>query len=795
MKFNEKWLREWVNPAIDTQALAEQLTLAGLEVDGIAPAAGDFSQVVVGEIVSCHKHPDADKLQVCAVDVGEAEPLQIVCGAPNAREGLKAPVALVGAVLPGDFKIRKSRLRGVESHGMLCSAVELGLSDDHSGLLELPADAPVGMDLRDYLDLDDAIIDVDLTPNRADCFSLRGLAGEVAALNHLSAHGPECAPVAPDSDEIMPVEVQAVEDCPRYLSRVISGIDPQAETPLWMSEKLRRCGLRSIHPVVDVTNYVMLELGQPMHAFDRQRIGDNIVVRRARGGEKITLLDGKEVVLDDSYLLIGDNQRPLAIAGVMGGEDSGVGESSTDIVLESAWFRPSTIMGKSRTLGIHTESAHRFERGVDPQLQSAAMERATALLLEIAGGKPGPVNEVAAAEHLPQPEEIDLPRKRISQILGVELADDEIQGVLERLNMQVTGTDTGWRVMPPSHRVDLEIAEDLIEEIARVVGYERLPSANLSGELRIEPVPESVLAENRLRDALVDRGYLEAINYSFVPEKLMQHTRQPGPFIELANPLNEDMAIMRPVLFPALLENLGNNLRRQQADVRLFELGTVFDKQPGKDSPYHETQHLAGVRSGWQNAETWAFEKKPMDFFDIKGDIEAVLTLNRKPYAFRPANSPWLHPGRSAEVIVDDQLAGWVGQIHPQVAKALGIKKDVYAFELDATAIRQSVLPRYEDVSKFPTVRRDLAVVVDDKVSFDEVRRLIQGIAGPLLKQVLLFDVYTGESVESGCKSLAIGLILQEKNRTLSDKEVDKIVGEIVSSLKDELRAEIRGSE
>ncbi len=794
MKFNEKWLREWVNPAIDTDTLAEQLTLAGLEVDGMAPAAGEFSQVVVGEIIACDKHPDADKLQVCAVDVGQAEPLQIVCGAPNARTGLKAPLALVGAVLPGNFKIKKSRLRGVDSHGMLCSAVELGLSDDHSGLLELPDDAPVGKDLRDYLDLDDTVIEVDLTPNRADCFSLRGLAGEVAALNRLPVQAPDCEPVAAAAEDIMPVNVTATEDCPRYLSRVITGLDPKAATPVWMSEKLRRCGLRSIHPVVDVTNYVMLELGQPLHAFDKQRIGDTIEVRRARPGEKITLLDGKEATLDDSYLLISDSQRPLAIAGVMGGGDSGVSEATTDIVLESAWFKPSTIMGKSRTLGIHTESAHRFERGVDPQLQGMAMERATALLLEITGGTPGPVNEVLSVEHLPQPAEITLPRKRIRQVLGVDLTDEQVQEILESLNMRVSTVDDGWRVIPPSYRVDLAIAEDLIEEIARLVGYDRLPSANLSGELAIEPLPEAVMAENRLRDALVDHGYLEAINYSFVPEKLMQQTRQSGPFIDLANPLNEDMAIMRPQLFPGLLLNLGNNLRRQQADVRLFELGTVFDKQPGENTPYQESQHLAAVRSGWQHDETWAFEKKPMDFFDMKGDLEAVLKLNRQPYAFRPATKPWLHPGRSADVIVDEQVVGWLGQIHPQVAKALGIKKDVYAMELDASAIRQSALPRHEEVSKFPAVRRDLAVMVKISVNFDEIRAVIEAIAGPLLKQVILFDVYTGESVESGCKSLAIGLILQEKNRTLSDKEVDKVVDEIVSSLKDELQAEIRGS-
>ncbi len=795
MKFNEKWLREWVNPAIDTEALAEQLTLAGLEVDELLPAAGDFSNVVVGEITACEKHPDADKLQVCQVDVGEAEALQIVCGAPNARVGLKAPVALVGAVLPGDFVIRKSKLRGVDSHGMLCSAVELGLSDDHSGLLELPPEAPVGTDVRDYLQLDDTIIEVDLTPNRADCFSVRGIAREVAALNEQPCTEPACEPVAAATEQCMPVEVEAPADCPVYLSRVITGIDPAARTPLWMTEKLRRCGIRAIHPVVDVTNYVMLELGQPMHAFDREKIDQGLVVRRARPGESITLLDDTEAVLDEDWLLIADGSRPLAIAGVMGGADSGVTENTRDIVLESAWFAPATIMGKSRALGIHTESAHRFERGVDPQLQAQAMERATALLQEIVGGQAGPVVAVKSTEYLPQPTAIDLPARQVERVLGVSLPAPTIEKVLKNLGMEVEATQDGWQVLPPSHRMDIAIAEDLIEEIARLVGYDALPTHNLSGELVIEPLPESQLAENRLRQLLVDRAYLEAINYSFVPEKLLQQCQLAGPFIELANPLNEDMAVMRPALFPGLLVNLGNNLRRQQHDVRLFEAGTVFSPEPGTDSPYREGQHLAAVRTGWRNDETWAFAKQGVDFFDMKGDLEALLRLNGRPCEFQPVDLPWLHPGRSAEVLIGGKPAGWLGQIHPRLTKSLGIKKDVYAFEVDLPAVQQARLPRYQEVSRYPAVRRDLAVVVANDIPFKEVESVIQNAAGDLLQHIVLFDVYTGESVESGCKSLAIGLILQEKNKTLSDKEVDKAVAGIVSSLKDKLQAEIRGSE
>ncbi len=795
MKFSEKWLREWIDPPLTTDELAEKLTMAGLEVDNIEPAAGEFDSVVVGRIVGCEKHPNADKLRVCRVDVGRGELLQIVCGAPNARAGLKAPVALVGARLPGDFTIAASTLRGVESFGMLCSAVELGLGEDHSGLLELPLDAPVGEDLRRYLDLEDAVIDVDLTPNRADCFSLRGLAREVSAITGLDMHCPTVNSVPACCETVQSVTVQAEVDCPRYLSRVINGIDPSARSPVWLIEKLRRCGVRSIHPVVDVTNYVMLELGQPMHAFDRSRVQGSIIVRRAADGERMTLLDGKEVTLDPSFLLIADERGPLAIAGVMGGADSGVSDASRDIVLESAWFRPAAIMGKSRLLGIHTESGLRFERGVDPHLQRRAMERATELLLAIVGGTAGPILEVANEKFLPEAADIHLSRRRIGQVLGTQPEDRQVEKLLERLGMRTDRVDDGWQVQPPSARVDIQIAEDLIEELARLLGYDNLPSANLSGELSLTAVPETRLTDNRLRTALVDRGYLEAINYSFVSETLLRDCGLTQPVIHLANPLSEDMCVMRPMVFPGLLKNLAHNLRRQQMDVRLCELGTVFSPEAGCDSPYREVQHLAAVRSGPAGAGTWAFDKRSMDFFDMKGDLEALLSLNGRSWFFKPVNLPWLHPGRAAELYIDKQQAGWLGQIHPKVAKKLGIKKEAYAFEVTLSLLQESVLPRWQDVSRFPSVRRDLAIMVELGVSFDAVKKVIARSAGDVLKFVLLFDVYTGEGVESGCKSLAIGLILQEKNRTLLDKEVDKVVAEIVSSLKHEFGAEIRGSQ
>ena len=465
MKISEQWLREWVNPEVSTDQLVEQLTMLGLEVDEVLPAAGSFSQVVVAEITTIEKHPNADKLNVCQVDIGNNETLQIVCGAPNARVGLKAPLAKIGAILPGDFKIKQSKLRGMESNGMLCSNVELGLSDDHSGLLELPSDAPVGQDIKQYLQLNDNIIDIDLTPNRADCFCIKGIAIDLACLNDVDLMLPALEEVDESHQEQIAVKLTAQEQCPRYLCRVINNIDNNKETPIWMQEKLRRSGIRSIHPVVDVTNYVMLELGQPMHGFDKNEVSDEIHVKMAQKGEIITLLDGKEIVLNDSFLMIADQQKYLAIAGVMGGLNSGVTQSTKDIILESAYFDPATIMGKSRDIGVHTESALRFERGVDPYLQEQAMHRATQLIVEICGGEVGPINEACVEEFIPQAQEIVLSKDKLNRVLGFEVMEAQVTSILTGLNMDVTYKNNTWKAIAPSSRFDMAIAEDLIEEI------------------------------------------------------------------------------------------------------------------------------------------------------------------------------------------------------------------------------------------------------------------------------------------------------------------------------------------
>ncbi|HSH28745.1 MAG TPA: phenylalanine--tRNA ligase subunit beta, partial [Thiohalobacter sp.] len=625
MKVSEQWLREWVNPPVDTQALAEQLTMAGLEVDSIEPAAGEFDSVVVGEVLEIAPHPDADKLRVCRVEAGQdGDPLQIVCGAPNVHQGMRAPVALVGGSLPGGLRIKKAKLRGVESFGMLCSARELGLSEEHAGLMALPVDAPVGTDIRDYLELDDRIIEVDLTPNRGDCLGIAGIAREVALLNDCETTPPQIAPVVAAVDDTFPVTVAEPEACPRYLGRVIRGIDPEAVTPLWLQERLRRGGIRPLGPVIDVTNYVLLELGQPMHGFDLARLQDGIEVRLARPGERLVLLDGREVELAADSLVIADGSGPLALAGVMGGEASGVGEATRDLFLECAFFDPLHIAGRARAYGLQTDSSYRFERGVDPELQLRALDRATQLLLAICGGRPGPVIEMTSDIHLPRRPAIRLRSERIRRLLGFELKAAEVAGILEGLGCAVDAERENWSVIPPSHRFDLAIEADLIEELGRVHGYNRLPSRAPAGRLQMTPQREEQVTLNRLRLSLVERGYQEAITYSFVDAALQTRLDPERAAIPLANPLSADLAVMRSSLWPGLLTALGHNLRRQQARVRFFECGLNFISQ---DNEIQQQSYIAGALCGSALPEQWGAVDGGLDFFDVKADVEALLRL------------------------------------------------------------------------------------------------------------------------------------------------------------------------
>jgi phenylalanyl-tRNA synthetase beta chain len=792
MKFSEKWLREWVDPPLDTEQLAHQLTMAGLEVDAIEPVAGAFSMVVVGEVLKVEPHPDADKLRVTEVDVGQTGPLSIVCGAPNVAVGMKVPVALVGAKLPGDFKIRKSKLRGVPSHGMLCSARELGLAEQAEGLMALPADAPVGEDLRVYLALDDVSIELGLTPNRGDCLSIAGIAREIGVLNRLDVQAPEIKPQPAKSKARLAVHLDAPEDCPHYAGRVIEGIDPTAETPLWLQEKLRRSGLRSLGPVVDVTNFVMLELGQPMHAFDLARIQGDLHVRQAMKGESLTLLDEQTLELSPGSLLIADEAGPLALAGIMGGLESAVQADTADIFLESAWFAPLAIAGRARSYGLHTDSSHRFERGVDPELQVRALERATGLLLDIVGGQAGPVIEVTEADYLPVRAPVTLREARIGRVLGATVEAKTVADILSRLGMQVKKLKTGWSVVPPGFRFDISIEEDLIEEVARIYGYDNLPSSTPSVRLEMPSEPEAEVPVDRIRERLVDLGYAEAITYSFVDPELEAALDPEHEPIALANPISSDMAVMRTSLWPGLVQALHYNLNRQQNRLFLFECGMRFIRQ---DTEILQENMLAGILSGPVAPVQWNQPARKVDFYDAKGHVEALLALtgHMERFSFRPEPNPVLHPGQSAAIYYDgDRRVGWVGALHPATEQALDLSQNAYVFEIRMDVLQAGEVPQFRPLSRYPSIRRDIALVVDEALPAAAVLECIRNAGAEHLTNIELFDVYMGEGIDSGRKSLALGLTLQDLSRTLKDTEVEQELNRILNALQNQLGATLR---
>ncbi len=788
MKFSEAWLREWVSPDLDSGALAEQLTMAGLEVDSVEPVAADFEGVRVAEVVSVDPHPDADKLRVCSVSVGGGDPLQIVCGAPNVRAGMKAPLATVGGRI-GDMKLKKAKLRGIPSHGMLCSARELGLSDEHAGLMELPGEAPVGEDLRTYLDLQDVSIDVDLTPNRGDCLGVEGIAREVGTLTGTDLSPPPFKSVDAEVSDSFDVSVEAPDACPRYLGRVICGIDPSVETPLWMQERLRRSGLRSLGPVVDVTNYVLLELGQPMHAFDRDQLVDGIVVRYANAGEKLTLLDEREIELDADTLLIGDQSKPLALAGIMGGIDSGITDNTRNLFLEVAYFAPEKIAGKARVYGLTTDSSHRFERGVDPELQWRAMERATGLLLEMVGGEAGPVVEAVSEQHLPVKHAVLLRRTRIRRLLGFVPDDAQVSDMLQRLGMRLEMHPEGWLATPPSYRFDLSIEADLIEEVGRIFGYDNLPSANNQGSLVMRSVPETITPLSRIRSLLIDRGYQEAITYSFVDANQLQMFEPSLSAVELANPISSEMSVMRTSLWAGLVGALQYNIARQQSRVLLFESGLKYVLQ---DKDIKQKNYISGLVCGERLPEQWGAPKGGFDFYDAKGDVEALLSCCGVSAEFREEPHPALHPGQSAMVVVSGKPAGWLGCIHPGLAQKLEIPRKTYLFELDLQILHQGKLPSFQNLSRFPSIRRDLAIVVDVETPAGALCDSITRQAGGLLTDLTVFDVYQGKGVETGRKSVALGLILQDSSRTLTDDDVDTVMTEITGQLEKQFGATLR---
>ncbi|WP_150046582.1 MULTISPECIES: phenylalanine--tRNA ligase subunit beta [Methylomonas] len=790
MQVSEAWLRELVNPPVDTAQLVAQLTMAGLEVDAVQPVAGQFSGVVVGEVLTTTQHPNADKLKVCTVNVGQGEALQIVCGAGNVRPGLKVPAALIGAILPGDFKIKQSKLRGESSSGMLCSEKELGLAISSDGLMELPDDAPVGTDIRDYLSLDDNIIELGLTPNRADCLSVEGIAREVAVLNRMKFEHATMAATPIDHQEQLPIQVEAPEDCPAYLGRLIKNVNVAAATPLWMQERLRRCGIRSLSPVVDVTNYVLLELGQPLHAFDAAKLVAPIVVRNSRAAESINLLNDQTVALDGEALVIADQRQALALAGIMGGSDSAVSDDTQDIFLECAFFTPLAIAGKARQFGLHTDSSHRFERGVDFTLQQRAIERATQLIVQIAGGSVGPINATVNAAQLPARSPVPLRRQRIEKVLGITQDPAQIQALFEGLGMKTEQTADGWRITPPGFRFDIAIEEDLLEEIGRIVGYDNLPCGSPNMRTQLGQAPETQIALSRAQDCLVDRGYQEAITFSFVDEHMQSLIAPSYEFVKLQNPISSELAVMRTTLWCGLLNAAIYNINRQQTRVRLFESGLRFVVDQGRTD---QQKMLAGLALGNVFNEQWAEKSRPIDFYDVKADVEALLALSARPFSYQSASHPALHPGQSAQILDQNgQPAGWLGMLHPNLEKQLGFASPVFLFELAQDALLASRKPGFTPLSKFPSVRRDMAIIVEQKISAAEILECIHGCNEEKVREASIFDVYQGKGVEDGYKSVALSLVLQDFGQTLTDTEIDAIFRKLLAKMISELNAKLR---
>ncbi len=789
MRISENWLREWVNPDLSTDELVAQLTMAGLEVDSVEAAAPKLDNIVVAEVIKREKHPQADKLSLCQVDDGSGELVQVICGAANVREGLKVPFARIGAELPG-FKIKKAKLRGVESFGMICSEQELQMADSSNGILELPADAPIGQAISEYLALNDSLIEIDLTPNRGDCLSIAGVAREVAANNPVALTPVNIEPVVAAIDDRIDVELINAEACPAYTGRIIRGINPGAQTPTWMREKLRRCGLRPISPVVDVTNYILIELGQPMHGFDFNKLSGGIRVRNAQAGERLILLDGSELECRDDTLVIADHDKALALAGIMGGLDSSVQDDTRDILLEAAFFAPAHIAGKARSYGLHTDSSHRFERGVDPQLQSQAMERATRLIIDIMGGEAGPIVQITSPEHMPTNPEVTLRHARIERMLGIEVSAQQVEQILRDLDMSVSAGVGEWRVRAPSYRFDITIEADLIEEIGRIIGYNNIPGTREAAHATMSSFSEQRVSLNQIRDALVGLGYYEAITYAFVSPEL-QAILDPGQAtLSLSNPISADMSEMRTRLLPGLVQAVRHNLNRQQNRVRLFETGLCF--VPGEQG-LTQRPRVGAVISGSAQPESWADKQRPADFFDIKGDLQSLMRMVRGvEFEFCTSQNQIMHPGQSADILVDGNTVGYVGVLHPAVLQKLGVQQNLLAFEIEAEYLTASALPQFAELSRFPAIRRDLALLVDQEIDAQQLINSAASLQSSIIKDVFVFDVYTGGELKKNLKSVALGLILQDFSRTLTDEDVDQIVDQVLQILKKSYNAVLR---
>jgi phenylalanyl-tRNA synthetase beta chain len=791
MKISEQWLREWADPDVDSKGLAEQLTMAGLEVDGVEKCAPPLQHVVVGHVLDKRPHPDADRLSLCMVDVGGAEALHIVCGATNVETGGAYPVAMVGAELPGGLKIKKSKIRGAESFGMLCSAVELGIADSADGLLELDASAAPGLPIDDALALDDCIIDLDLTPNRADCFSVLGTARDIAAVNELEFAEPEIEAVPAEHQDVLSLSLAAGDACPVFAGRIIRNIDNTATTPVWMAERLRRSGIRALHPVVDVSNYVMLELGQPMHAYDLATLKGGLSARMGSKGEALTLLGGDEIKLADDVLVIADEQGAVALAGIMGGANTAVSASTSDIFLESAYFSPAVIAGRARRYGLHTDASLRFERGVDFTGQVRAIERATQLLLDIVGGAAGEVVAETCTADLPVREPVALRSERLNRLIGIDFAAADVEAMLTRLGFKVVVSATGWMVTPIPARFDIVIEEDLIEEIVRLHGYDKVLEKPQLAAVTLAVRTESSLSVQRISSLFADRGYREVISYSFVDPQQQNLLLGEGADITLANPLSVELSVMRRSLWTGLLQTVSTNRKRQQERARIFEHGVIFALQGNE---IKEKNVIAGVAWGRIRAEHWDDAKRGTDLFDIKSDLEALFALSMQPGAFTfvAAEHPALRPGCTARVERNGTQVGWVGELHPRLVRKGNFGQPPVMFELDSAAVCAAEIPAYQDISRFPSVRRDLAVVVDADLPVGDLLAEVRTIAGKTLQDIRVFDIYTGEGIENGLKSIALGLILQETSRTLTESDIEQISTAVVAHLSAKFNASIR---
>ena len=789
MKASISWLKSLCPTDLSIDDIVRRLTMAGLEVDGVEPASKPWTHVVVGEVLSVTQHPDADKLNVCEVTDGEST-YQVVCGATNVRAGLKVPFARVGAVIGDDFRIQQAKLRGVDSHGMLCGADELGLSDERDGLMELPDHVVTGSDVADLLSLPDHVVEVDLTPNRGDCLSITGLARELGVLSQTTVRTVDCEAVDPESDETHDVHLSAPEGCPCYVGRVIEHVDVTKPTPMWMVERLRRSGIRSIDAIVDITNYVMLELGQPMHAFDRDQLVGEIDVRMAHPGEQLVLLDGKTLTLSDDVLVIADQEKALALAGIMGGEHSGISERTTTVFLESAYFDPITIAGKARRYGLHTDASARFERGVDWQLAERACQRATALILDICGGVPGPVMITDNEQALPTLQVVILTHARIKQQLKIELASETIQQMLQALGFDVDVTSDGFRCVAPSWRFDIAIEQDLIEEIARIYGYNNLPTSLPAQALTMAAVPEAETPLMRLKHYLVDQDIQEVVTYSFVDPAMQALLGDGVEGVRLANPIASNLAEMRRSLMPGLVEAVRHNVNRQAPRVRVFETGQCF---VSSDDQLDQSERL-GIALYGQQAPLHFSGDRLVDFFDLKGIVDGLEIVNGGgSLSWSSGEHPALAPGQTARVSINGQSIGIVGRLHPRLARELDLPKPLFLADLNLSPLLSGQVTAFKAISRYPRVLRDLAVVVDDSIAWQQIVDAVKSLGDSRIQSVELFDVYRGTGVPEGCQSLALSLSLQDPEKTLDDVAIQEMVNQVVRTLGEQTGAELRG--